>query len=66
MRRVVSAIIWGLIGAVLLAVIFGGISMALPSITKDPSAAAATAVLLFIGGGIGLVVGAVFGFRRAA
>ena len=66
MGRIVSAVIWGLIGAVLLAVIFGGISMALPAITKDPSAAAATAVLLLIGGGIGLVVGAVFGFRRAA
>lgn len=66
MGRIVSAVIWGLIGAVLLAVIFGGISMALPTLTKDPSAAAATAVLVLLGGGIGLVAGAVIGFRRAA
>lgn len=66
MRRVVSAVIWGLIGAVLLAVIFGGISMALPMLTKDPSAAAATAVLIMMGAAIGLVAGAVFGIRRSA
>ncbi len=65
MGKFLSAIVWGIIGAVVLAVAFGALSLSLPALTKDPSAAAATAVLVLMGALIGLVAGGIFGIRRA-
>lgn len=66
MGRVVSAILWGVIGAVVLGAIAVGVGLSLPRLTNDPSAAAGTAVMALIAAAFGLIGGVVFGFRRAS
>jgi membrane associated rhomboid family serine protease len=64
MGRIVGAVIYGVIGAIVLGAAFVAGSLALPKITGDPSAAAATAVFGLMGVVIGFLLGAFMRLRR--
>jgi len=65
MGRILSTVVWAVVAAVVLTGATVVIGLSLPALTKDPSAAAGTAAMALIACPIGLVVGGIFGYRRA-